>query len=165
MGYGALSTLRQGQNAVKEIPGLKQAIWKGFIINQGIFIILLINIKRPVIRWLLTLLILIVFPFKNLFYTGLIVGLLVILRESYLSFMLVLLIYLLVVKNKNFFKIGKTKLLRAHIAGVLFVILPVYTINFALSGNSVLTNTNGGINFHLANNEDAKGYFHPYCRH
>ncbi|MBN1299774.1 MAG: glycosyltransferase family 39 protein [Melioribacteraceae bacterium] len=83
-----------------------------------------------------------------------------ILRANILLFLPVFVIYMLF--SKNYFRnirIGKYKAVSAFIFGAVLIISPVTIRNYIVSGELVPITSNGGINFYIANNNNAQGVF------
>jgi tetratricopeptide (TPR) repeat protein len=95
-----------------------------------------------------------------LFYSGLILGSLFLLRESYSLIILLFLIYIYF--NKQYNRERKTKNSKSagyFILGSVLPVLPVILINLIVSGSLIFNSTNSGINFNHANNINSKAIY------
>lgn len=98
--------------------------------------------------------------YKNWLFIGLYLGLLILLRESYLLVAAVILLYINF--NKNFsvtHNLSKQKVSSFIAGGLLIVVLPITLINIYLSNEFILTDAGEGIYFYFANNNTSNGLF------
>lgn len=91
---------------------------------------------------------------------GLLFGLAALLRANILLFYPVLMLYIFTSKKEfSKYSINKVQLASFLSIGVVLIILPVTIRNVAVSGETVLITSNGGINFYIGNNAEAPGVF------
>lgn len=89
---------------------------------------------------------------------GLILGTLVLLRESILIVVLTLVLYI-IFSNKNSFKvkISKWKIISTLVGGVFIMVLPFTIMNYIISEELIITNASEGIYFNFANGNGSNG--------
>jgi len=97
------------------------------------------------------------FRLRAFFFAGILLGLSVLGRATALLFVAAIAIWLL-----RFVRLPLTRALTylgLLAMGIALIVAPVAVRNYAVSGDFVLVTSNGGLNFYIGNNENAKGTY------